>query len=525
MNLLIVDDDIPTTEVVRDLIKGWNLPIKEVTAVYNVLEAKSVLEKQRVDIVICDIEMPKYSGLDLLEWVRQRGMEQEFIFLTCHADFDYAAQALRYKADAYITKPLNCEDLKSAMTKVVEKILYQRELKRSSQYGQLWLDQEERMKKSLWREILFVDASLGFRADSFEAYRKAGIEADREYQLVLCSVLYTDLEVHQWDPPVFRYALGNIAGEILLGGFGSSRVFDYSQGGRIYVAVVADSCSAQDCRRLADSCQGYLQCKVVVYYSGPCPITQLSKQRLFWEQADRDNVTRMVPVIEDISQLAVEGKSVALDVSQIQELIRQGKSLEAVNAVHKAVEAAEKSGHFSAQTLHEVRQDFTQAVFSCLAEEHVLAHELFQNPSAQRLEKVCESSVFDMIKWMDYMMQKAVETIGQVRKSENVVEKMKRYIEEHLDQELSREEIARYVYLSPDYASKLFKTETGSFLKTYINDRKMERAKSLLAERQKNVSEVAAAVGFDNFAYFSTLFKKCTGVSPNEYKKQHETFP
>ena len=133
MNLLIVDDDIPTTEVVRDLIKGWNLPIKEVTAVYNVLEAKSVLEKQRVDIVICDIEMPKYSGLDLLEWVRQRGMEQEFIFLTCHADFDYAAQALRYKADAYITKPLNCEDLKSAMTKVVEKILYQRELKRSSQ--------------------------------------------------------------------------------------------------------------------------------------------------------------------------------------------------------------------------------------------------------------------------------------------------------------------------------------------------------------------------------------------------------
>ena len=80
MNLLIVDDDIPTTEVVRDLVKGWNLPIKEVTAAYNVLEAKSVLEKQRVDIVICDIEMPKYSGLDLLEWVRQRGMEQEFIF-------------------------------------------------------------------------------------------------------------------------------------------------------------------------------------------------------------------------------------------------------------------------------------------------------------------------------------------------------------------------------------------------------------------------------------------------------------
>ena len=131
-----------------------------------------------------------------------------------------------------------------------------------------------------------------------------------------------------------------------MGGVDSSRVFDYSQGGRIYVAVVSDSCSPKDCRRLADSCQEYLQCKVVVYYSEPCPITQLSKQRLFWEQADRDNVTRMVPVIENISQLAVEGKSVALDVSQIQELIRQGKSLEAVNTVRKAVEAARKAATF-----------------------------------------------------------------------------------------------------------------------------------------------------------------------------------
>lgn len=523
MNLLIVDDDIPTTEAVKDLVAQWELPIQEVFTAYNVVEAKSVLEKQKIDIVISDIEMPKYSGMDLLEWVRERGMEQEFIFLTCHADFDYATQALRYKADAYITKPLDCDALKSAMTKVVEKILYQRELQRSSQYGQLWLDREERMKNSLWRELLFSDTSIGMRTFTPEEYKKAGIDWNRQYQLVLCSVLATDLEAHQWDPPVFRYALSNIAGELLIGQGDYSRVFDYFQGGRIYVAVVTDFCTKEDCQKLERSCAGHLQCKAVVYLGAPCSVTELSGERVFWERADRDNVTRMVPVVDNVEQLGVQGQSVALDMGRIQELIRQGKALEVVNAVRKAVESAEASGHFSAQTLHAVRQDFTQAVFSCLMEEHILAHELFQTPGAQKLEQVCENSVFDMIKWMDFVVQKAVETIGQVHKGENVVEKMKRYIEENLDQELSREDIARYVYLSPDYAAKLFKTETGTFLKTYINDRKMERAKALLAEGRKNVSEVAQAVGFDNFAYFSTLFKKYTGMTPNEYKKRGDS--
>lgn len=159
MKLLVVDDDIPTTQAVRDLVQSWDLPIQMIFTAYNVVEAKGILEREEVDIVICDIEMPKYSGMQLLEWVRGKRMNQEFIFLTCHADFDYAAQALEYRADAYITKPLNPNALKNAMTKLVEKISYQQELRRNSEYGQLWLDREERIKSALWRDILFADTA------------------------------------------------------------------------------------------------------------------------------------------------------------------------------------------------------------------------------------------------------------------------------------------------------------------------------------------------------------------------------
>lgn len=65
----------------------------------------------------------------------------------------------------------------------------------------------------------------------------------------------------------------------------------------------------------------------------------------------------------------------------------------------------------------------------------------------------------------------------------------------------------------------MFKKETGSSLGSYIIERRMEKAKALLAEGKLTVSEVAFAVGYDNFTYFSRLFKNKVGVMPKEYKK------
>ena len=63
------------------------------------------------------------------------------------------------------------------------------------------------------------------------------------------------------------------------------------------------------------------------------------------------------------------------------------------------------------------------------------------------------------------------------------------------------------------------KKKTGINLKDYINEYRIEQAKELLKHGDANVSDVAFAVGFDNFSYFSTLFKKVTGVSPSAWQK------
>ncbi len=523
MDLLIVDDDIPTTQAVRDLVQKMDLPIGRIETAYNVVAAKALLRQTQMDIVICDIEMPKYSGLQLLEWVRERDGQQEFLFLTCHENFQYAAQAIRYKAAAYIIKPVNPAALKNALTQVVEKIAYQRELKRRSEYGELWLGRAEQMEHALWQELVFADTAAGLKTTGpKEEHRKANISFEKDYQLVLCSVLQTHVAQQQWDEPTFRYAAGNIAGELFFGKPCFARVFDYDRHGRIYIAVAADASETnrEKCARLIRACADHLQCGMIVYLGAPCRILQLCGQRVFWERADVSNVARLVPVVEDAGQLIQQDNGACLDVEQLQALLQQGNPVEAVNMVRRTLEAAEQNGQVSAQTLHSVQQDFMQVVFLCLAREHILAHELFQDKSAKQLEAACQNSVFDMLKWTDHVVKKTVDTIAQMRKSETVVEKIKRYIEENCGKELSRETVGQYAYLSPGYVAKLFKQETGCSLRDYVNQCRIERAKRLLAEGKKNVSEVAVSVGFDNFSYFSTLFKKHTGASPSEYMKQ-----
>ena len=65
--------------------------------------------------------------------------------------------------------------------------------------------------------------------------------------------------------------------------------------------------------------------------------------------------------------------------------------------------------------------------------------------------------------------------------------------------------------------AKIFKKETGVSLKQYLSDYRISKAKELLADPNVHVTDAAQRVGFDNFSYFSTVFKKATGITPNEY--------
>lgn len=91
-------------------------------------------------------------------------------------------------------------------------------------------------------------------------------------------------------------------------------------------------------------------------------------------------------------------------------------------------------------------------------------------------------------------------------------------INERLSGDISLEEIARRVEISPFYFSKLFKEETGANFIDYLTMARIERAKGYLRDEARSVKEISAAAGYGDPNYFSKLFKKVVGLTPTEFR-------
>lgn len=95
-----------------------------------------------------------------------------------------------------------------------------------------------------------------------------------------------------------------------------------------------------------------------------------------------------------------------------------------------------------------------------------------------------------------------------------------RYINAHITMPLSLQTVSREMGLSKEYVSTLFKKETGNTLTDYINERKLRLARQLLQNGEMSLADIAAHVGYENYGYFSRLFKRSFGISPVNMRKQ-----
>lgn len=99
--------------------------------------------------------------------------------------------------------------------------------------------------------------------------------------------------------------------------------------------------------------------------------------------------------------------------------------------------------------------------------------------------------------------------------------KLTSYIHQHLEAKISLNDLAEVACLSPDYLSKQFLQLMGVRPMEYVNRIRMERAQMLLLTTEFPINQIAEQVGIFSNSYFSTLFKKHTLCTPDEYRKQH----
>ena len=95
-----------------------------------------------------------------------------------------------------------------------------------------------------------------------------------------------------------------------------------------------------------------------------------------------------------------------------------------------------------------------------------------------------------------------------------------RYMNAHLEEEVSLQEVAAEIFCSAPYLSSLFKKETGINFSDYLVNMRIRKAQNLLLTTQLSVSEIAREVGIGNSSYFTRVFSKITGVTPVKYRNR-----
>ena len=101
-----------------------------------------------------------------------------------------------------------------------------------------------------------------------------------------------------------------------------------------------------------------------------------------------------------------------------------------------------------------------------------------------------------------------------------IVDEVNRYIWDNFDKNIGLEEVAKEFSYSTSHLRFIFRKKMGISIGSYIQKIKINRARSLLINSGLNISEIAAACGYDSLFSFSRAFKKKTGLSPNAYKKK-----
>ena len=122
----------------------------------------------------------------------------------------------------------------------------------------------------------------------------------------------------------------------------------------------------------------------------------------------------------------------------------------------------------------------------------------------------------DNLKIALFQQKSAEETEGG---EERIINKIVRFVQNHLAEEISLSVLAEEFHFSTQYVSQLFKNEIGVNFLTYLTNIRMEKAKKLLLSTDLPIAEVSEQSGYGDYRVFTKVFKKSEGVTPSQYRR------
>lgn len=524
MNILIVDDEARAIQAVRMGVDLEALGFDGVYTASNRAQAIECLTAHSIDVLLCDIEMPMGTGLELLEWVNQNQSDLCCIFMTCHAEFSYAQQAMRLGSFDYVLKPLDFENLGKILQKARHVVMERRHLKDVNSY---WLDSRKAAGRQFWKDFFVGD--IAANPESITLYwQKQHIDfpLDDPFLPLLISVKRWEKPLGAEDRKLFLYALRNMTDELFELPGTTREVVPFSKDMVLVVLCLKQGYSHEQltglledaCHKLAAAAQQYLSAVIHCYIGEAQDICQVPQQLEMLQTIDFNNVV----LGQDVLVLN-EYKHMKLDYSNQHskgwaQLLAHREYARLRGDIQATLNQQVAQGTIDRAGLQSLARDFYYMLYDYTTKHHFFLDEVLKDGPARKLIEAHERSVEDFCAWADHILTILEQHDREGAGAQSPTQRVRQYVEDNIDKELPMDDVAAHVQLNPDYLNRIFKRETGVAISQYVVQQKIERAKWLLQNTTQPIGEIAAAVGYYNYSSFNRNFGKVTGMSPQEFK-------
>ncbi|WP_055107310.1 response regulator transcription factor [Paenibacillus ihumii] len=509
IDVLIVDDEPKLREGLRTFIEWEALGYRVVDTASNGNEALEKYAVCRPGLVIADIRMPGMDGLQLIQRLREQDPQLHILILSGYADFEYAKKAIAQRADGYLLKPVDEDELMEYLVGIKAVI-------EEEQASEEW----QQATKEWTREAL-IQLLLTETEHTSEERRRLKDRAEElgllwnSYQVLLValydelteSVLYqlrrTLAETFEHCGRGWVFELHGQAGVLMKEPLLAVEREDMYRSIQAAIGPGVEFTAALGTR--ASSLD-----EVANSYGAA---RELIKLRFFLDDGK-------LLCQEDAHSEYEEGCSEVLPSETLTDQIYYAVDIGNAKAVKSLVRQTCRSWIAEGCSEAEVKRRFVEILTS------VMGKGLKQHPELQQQSKPFSDmlteiyhmrSIRALYDKIDYFLQQLMSNLGEKDKHREV-KIMLDLIERNFSDNLKLETLSGVLNYNSAYLGKLFKNETGEYFNTYLDKVRIEKAKAYLEDGLK-VYQVAEKVGYTNVDYFHSKFKKYVGTSPSAYRR------
>lgn len=516
---ILCDDNEIILEGLKTGINWSSMDITVVGTADDGLKAQQMIERYSPDILITDIRMPIMDGIELIRWAKKHNERLTVIVISGYDDFQYARQTVSLGVIDYVLKPIDMDEFLNVLKKAVETCRMAHKmhrytvtsLLRAAVHGEMSAEELEKECKNvrfpfdMYLCMIIVDIGR----EQCSTYQEA-VRYELEKKL---------LDFGETVQLKGSYVIDQMGSRLGVFVQGKSLQETIEKRDQVILearrSISSDTVRAEVVIAVSDICKGMCeaaqcaeQCEAALNYrflSGP-------KAAIYYN--DIAAYTQIVPPTYVDDERLDEQLILA---------IKKANKAEAQNALNLMADYLRQKGGDSYLYMVMCVNRLFAHMERELADSNIAFSSVFKDPLAELKEITTQRNLDGAMNKLNEIVVEMCEFFyKRVKKYSKPIAAAVTYIKDHFNQsDLSIEEVAAAVYLSTAHFSTIFKNEIGITFTDYLINIRMDYAKRLLMQTDQKIYEISIASGYDSAAYFSSAFKKYTGVSPSEFKTSH----